>query len=189
MFPLQPGRIMKTEKNIKNLTDKKLNRLFFTRDVLDVAPELLGKKLNRKFDNGEIKSFIITEVEAYRGEDDLACHASKGMTPRNKVMYNEGGLIYVYLIYGIHWMFNIVTSVKGNPQAVLIRGIEGFSGPGRVTKALGINKSFYAIDVVSSEKIWFSNSGEIIPYTADKRIGIDYAGNYWANKPWRFIAI
>lgn len=169
-----------------------MNRLlkeFFTRDVLEVAPELLGKFLVRKFEDGSIKKFLITEVEAYQGEEDLACHASKGRTPRTEIMYHEGGKIYVYLIYGMYWMLNVVTSVKDIPQAVLIRGIEGFNGPGKLTKKLVIDKSFYGEDLFSSRRLWIEsdlNSDEI-KFKTTARIGIDYAGEIYKNKPWRFI--
>lgn len=169
-----------------------MNRLsngFFTRDVLEVAPELLGKYLVRKFDDGSIEKFLITEVEAYQGEEDLACHASKGRTQRTEIMYHEGGKIYVYLIYGMYWMLNVVTSVKDIPQAVLIRGLKGFDGPGKLTKKLFIDKSFYGEDLFSSQRLWIEsdlNSDEI-KFKTTARIGIDYAGEIYKNKPWRFI--
>lgn len=160
---------------------------FFQRDVLEVAPELLGKLLVREFDNGILKKYSITEVEAYRGKNDLACHASKGRTPRTEIMYHTGGHIYMYLIYGMYWMLNIVTSVKDIPQAILIRGIEGFNGPGKLTKALALDKSFYGQHLNTSENLWIENS-EIKPdYITTPRIGIDYAGEIWKNKPWRYI--
>ena len=98
--------------------ERKLDADFFKRDVLEVAPDLLGKQLllNKQ-------SFVITEVEAYRGEEDKACHASKGRTQRTEIMYHAGGVIYVYLIYGVYWMLNFVTGERDNPQAILIRGI------------------------------------------------------------------
>ena len=137
-----------------------MNRLqhdFFIRDVLEVAPELLGKNLVRKVDD-QIKKYLITEVEAYRGEKDLACHASKGRTPRTEIMYHNGGLVYVYLIYGMYWMLNVVTSVNDVPQAVLIRGIKGFEGPGKLTKKLDIDKSFYGEDLINSDRIWIESN-------------------------------
>jgi len=105
----------------------RLTKDFYCRDVLEVAPDLLGKILVRK--PFFLFSFVITEVEAYRGEEDDACHARFGMTRRNHIMYESGGLAYIYLVYGMHWMFNIVTGLAGFPQAVLIRGIEGYNGP------------------------------------------------------------
>lgn len=161
---------------------------FFTRDVLDVAPDLLGKKLVRKFDNGDVKEFLITEVEAYRGKEDLACHASKGRTPRTEIMFHQGGHVYVYLIYGMYWMLNFVTGKKDVPQAVLIRGIEGYNGPGKLTKVLRIDKSFYGEELLTSKKLWIEEGIENVLYTTTPRIGIDYSGEFWKNKPWRFLA-
>lgn len=165
----------------------RLKRDFFSRDVLEVAPELLGKNLVRKVE-GQIEKYLITEVEAYRGEKDLACHASKGRTPRTEIMYHNGGLVYVYLIYGMYWMLNIVTSVNEIPQAVLIRGIKGFNGPGKLTKKLQIDKSFYGEDLISSDRIWIEENKNLadIKIKTTPRIGIDYSGE-WKDKPWRFI--
>ena len=165
----------------------KLQADFFSRDVLLVAPQLLGKKLIRVFDKGEKKEFIITETEAYRGEEDLACHASKGRTPRIEIMYGEPGSVYVYLIYGMYWMLNFVTEKAEIPQAVLIRGLEGINGPGRVSKALQLDKSFYAEDIFTSSRIWIEDTDIDVEYTTGPRIGIDYSGDIWKNKPWRFV--
>lgn len=164
-----------------------LNQQFFKRDVLVVAPELIGKNIVRKFDNGKTKKFIITETEAYRGEEDLACHASKGRTNRTKIMYKNGGTIYIYLIYGMYWMLNIVTEKENVPQAVLIRGIEGYNGPGKLTKALYIDKSLNGKTLSKKSGLWLEDS-EIIPkITTSRRIGINYAGKEWIEKPWRYI--
>ncbi len=162
---------------------------FFQRDVLEIAPDLPGKLLMRKFKNGEQKAYRITEVEAYRGEEDLACHASKGKTPRTSVMYEPGGVWYVYLIYGIHWMLNVVTAEQGNPQAVLIRGIESWNGPGKLTKALGITKVFNGKKLSEGTGLWIAadeQSYEKQEVLQASRIGIDYAGDYWKNKLWRY---
>ena len=105
---------------------------FYLRDVLEVAPALIGKLLVRRFEDGRIEKYRIIETEAYRGVEDRACHASKGRTPRTNVMFHEGGRVYVYLIYGMYWMLNLVAGHEGEPHAVLIRGVEGFSGPGLV---------------------------------------------------------
>lgn len=159
---------------------------FFENDVLEVAPALLGKYLvinTDKIRNG----YKIMEVEAYRGEEDAACHASKGRTKRNEIMYSGGGHIYVYLVYGMYWMLNIVTGLPGDPQAVLIRGIEGYNGPGKLTLHLGIDKSFYGESLLFSDRIWIEESKENTDYITGKRIGVDYAGEYWKNKLWRFI--
>jgi DNA-3-methyladenine glycosylase len=169
------------------MKERRLTATFYTRDVLEVAPALIGKNLLRIMPSGEIVTHIITETEAYRGSDDLACHASRGMTPRNRVMFETGGVIYMYLIYGMHWMLNVVTAEEGNPQAVLIRGIRDVSGPGRVTRRLELDGSFNGESLVTSERIWITDPGGSFSYTTHPRIGIDYAGEYWKNKPWRFV--
>ena len=160
---------------------------FFQRDVLKVAPELMGKTLVRRFKDGSIERFTITEVEAYRGTEDRACHASKGRTARTEVMFQEGGVVYVYLIYGMYWMLNIVTGKEGDASAVLIRSLERISGPGRVGKALQLDKSFYGEDLTTSERIWIEDRGLETEYIITPRIGIDYAGEPWISKPWRFV--
>ncbi|HDR90579.1 MAG TPA: DNA-3-methyladenine glycosylase [Bacteroidetes bacterium] len=166
---------------------KRLDREFFERDVLEVAARLPGKFLVRKYPDGRIEQFMITEVEAYRGEEDMACHASKGRTPRNQIMYERGGLLYIYLIYGIHWMLNIVTGKAGQPQAVLIRGLEGLNGPGRLTRRLDIDRAFLGEDLCRSESIWLTEGVNSFKIITAPRIGIDYAGEYWKNMPWRFF--
>ena len=165
---------------------KRLKRDFYTRDVLEVAPALLSKILAIAKPDGTISRYYVTETEAYRGSEDLACHACKGRTPRTEVMFQKGGLIYVYLVYGIHWMFNVVTGKVNEPQAVLIRSLKGCTGPGRLTKISGIDGSFYGEDLVSSERIWFEDSTLTPVIKTGERIGIDYAGDYWKRKPWRF---
>ncbi len=173
-----------TDKGVRLSTD------FFMRDVLDVAPDLIGKILVRQFDSGEIKRYRITETEAYRGEEDLGCHASKGRTKRTEVMYHEGGKLYVYFIYGKFWLLNIVTGDVDYPAAVLIRGMEGFDGPGRIGNELLIDKSFYGENVNNSSRFWIEDDGFKCKYECAYRIGIDYASVEWAEKPWRyFIAL
>ena len=168
------------------MSELRLKREFFCKDVLDVAPQLLGKMLviqNRY----TTEKFLITEVEAYRGEEDLACHASRGKTKRNEIMYAEGGHVYVYFIYGMYWMLNIVTGDPGNPQAVLIRGIKGYEGPGKLTRRLQIDGSYYGEDLVTSKKIWLEDNHVTAKIVTSARIGIDYAGDIWKSKPWRFL--
>ncbi len=168
---------------------KRIKRDFLTGDVLDLAPALLGMQIVRYDGTGNLRTFTITETEAYRGEEDLACHVSRGRTTRTEIMYREGGVLYVYLVYGMHWMLNIVTGRAEEPQAVLLRGVQGVSGPGRLTKALGIDRSYNGEDLTLSPRIWLQNSGISLPYKTTPRIGIDYAGPVWKNKPWRFVAI
>ena len=164
----------------------KLSRDFYTKDVLDVAPGLLSKILAVRSGNDAINRFIISETEAYRGSEDKACHASRGRTPRTEIMYADGGKLYVYFVYGMYWMLNIVTGREDDPQAVLIRGLENCSGPGRVAKMLGIDRSFYGEDLVDSQRIWIEESGIIPEYKTGPRIGINYAGELWKEKPWRY---
>lgn len=171
-------------------TYSKLYSSFFTQDAFELAPVILGKYIVRKFEDGTIFKTQITEVEVYYGEDDLACHASKGRTPRTEVMYHGGGCIYVYLIYGMYWLINIVTGPKDHPQALLIRGLKGIAGPGRVGKILKLDKSFYGEDLTKSKRLWIEvesedADGSKIKYKKLKRVGITYAGK-WANKLWRY---
>ncbi|PWE00434.1 DNA-3-methyladenine glycosylase [Marinilabilia rubra] len=167
----------------------RLTRDFFSRDALSVAPDLLGKTLVRKFETGEELRLTINETEAYRGEEDLGCHASKGRTPRTEVMYHQGGLVYVYLIYGMYWLLNFTSGAEGHPQAVLIRGSAEIEGPGRIGQALMLDKSFYGEDLISSERLWVEENTNITikpEITTSPRVGIDYAGKYWAGRHWRF---
>jgi len=166
----------------------KLGQDFFSRDVLEVAPDLLGKVLVRRFENGKLFTSRITEVEAYRGVEDKACHASKGRTSRTEIMYHTGGSVYVYLIYGIYWMLNFVTGDRNEPQAVLIRGLDAITGPGRITRRLEIDSDFYGENLVGSERLWVENSGQQVRMQTGPRIGIDYAGEPWKTLPWRYVA-
>lgn len=175
------------KETMNQVTSHRLGKDFFTRDAKEVAPALLGSTLVRVFPDGRTIRRLITEVEIYRGEEDEACHASRGMTKRNRVMYSEGGLVYVYLIYGMYWMLNFVTGQEGHPQAVLIRGIDGFDGPGKLTRALEVDGSFYDEDLTLSERIWVEESKKKFKFIKGKRIGIDYASEKWRSKPWRYV--
>jgi DNA-3-methyladenine glycosylase len=178
-------------RKIKQDTEKmdygrRLSRDFYTRDVLEVAPELPGKYMVVRLKDGTTGRYKVTEVEAYRGSEDKACHAFKGRTARTEIMFHDGGRLYIYLIYGMYWMLNIVTGEKDNPQAILIRGVEEFPGPGKLTKSLGIDKSYYGEDLVTSDKIWLEDPGMDFSIKSGPRIGIDYAGEYWKTRPWRY---
>jgi DNA-3-methyladenine glycosylase len=164
---------------------KRVSRDFFTRDVLQVAPGLVGKTIVIRSGN-DTSRFMITETEAYRGPEDKACHASKGRTARTDVMFRRGGLIYVYFVYGMYWMLNFVAGKENDPQAALIRGIEGFNGPGKLTRAIGIDKTFYGEDLTTSSRIWVEDTGFMVSLKTAPRIGINYAGEEWKNKPWRY---
>lgn len=167
-----------------------LEKSFFKNNVIEVAPLLLGKYLVRELDNGMKLALMINEVEAYQGEHDLASHARFGRTKRNEPMFGPGGHFYVYLIYGIYWMLNIVTGNENEPSGVLIRGAGEIIGPGRLTNHLKINKCFYGIEAIPENKLWFEDRKIIIPSSKiiqTPRIGIDYAGKEWAEKPLRFL--
>jgi DNA-3-methyladenine glycosylase len=160
---------------------------YFKPSALELAPLLLGKTLCRKIDE-DVLRFRITETEAYCGEADTACHAHRGKTPRNSVMYEAGGIAYVYLCYGVHYLLNVVCAEAGEPQAVLIRGVEGIPGPGRVTKALQIDKNLNRENYLTSEKLWLEEN-ENFPYITTPRIGINSASKEDQARLWRFVAI
>ncbi len=155
-----------------------------------LARWLLGKHLVRRFADGRVAARLIVETEAYDGEKDLACHARVGRTGRTEVMYAAGGVWYVYLCYGIHEMLNLVVGPRDWPAAVLIRGIEGAIGPGRVTRSLTINRSVNRTSACdASAGLWIEDRGVRVPrhaVVAAPRVGVDYAGPVWASKPWRF---
>lgn len=164
---------------------KVLRKNFFEQPTLLVAENLLGKFLVR--DN---RAFMITETEAYDGFEDKASHASRGETPRNKVMLREAGVWYVYFVYGMHNMLNIVTGAEGYPAAVLIRGVEEISGPARLTKALGVDRTMNEQTAEPESGLWIEDRGIIVPKNRiekTSRIGVAYAGEEWASKPWRFV--
>lgn len=164
---------------------KILQKDFFEQPTLIVAENLLGKFLVR-----ENRAFMITEVEAYDGFEDKASHASRGETPRNKVMFGEAGIWYVYFVYGMHHMLNIVTGVEDFPAAVLIRGVEGISGPARLTKALDVDRTMNTKKADRSSGLWIEDHGIVVSkHRIEKtpRIGVAYAGLEWAGKPWRFV--
>lgn len=168
---------------------KVLTQKFFERPTTKVARDLLGKYLVRSGERGEL-SCMITEVEAYDGFFDKASHASKGRTLRNEPMWNKAGVWYVYLIYGMYDMLNIVTREEGYPAAVLIRGATGISGPGKLTKQLAINRTLNNKTARKASGLWIEDRGMRVS-RADTvvlpRIGVLYAGEKWAKKPWRFL--
>ena len=134
---------------------------------------------------------MITEVEAYDGPNDLAAHASRGRrTTRNEIMYEVGGVWYIYFVYGMYEMLNIVTREPGYPAAILIRGVLGYNGPGKLTKALGITRAHHGKRAMKSSGLWIEDRGTIIrpkDIARTPRIGIGYAGEVWTAKPWRFV--
>ena len=186
---------------------KKLAREFYTRsDVLEVARDLLGKKLVVPNRNGVRVAGVIIETEAYRGPEDKASHAYNGRrTRRTETMYGVGGTAYVYFVYGMYHQFNVVTNVEDVPHAILVRAVEPVegldiirrrrpgrfeheltSGPGRLCVAMGIDRKLDKADLLG-DRVWIEEAASISPRQIARglRIGIDYAEE-WVKKPWRF---
>jgi DNA-3-methyladenine glycosylase len=206
------GRVVWTilRYNTAMSASEKLSLEFFDRPVLQVAPELLGKRLIRVL-NGQHLGGIIIEVEAYRGEEDLACHARSGLTPRNAALYGPPGHAYVYFTYGMHWLLNAVTGPDGFPAAVLLRAIiptEGLetiaerragqdpkqwcNGPAKICMALGVDGSFNEQDLCSSQsRLWIENGIDIPKeyVQTGPRVGIKNVPEPWRSMPWRYRAV
>lgn len=161
-----------------------VDQKFFNKPASALAPLLLGKILCRKLD-GKILRAKITEVEAYCGENDTACHSARGKTERTRVMWERGGVVYVYLCYGVHNMLNIVCA-GDKPETVLIRGVEGAKGPGRVTRFLKISRIQNGIDLKTSSEMWLEDAPLITSFCSGPRIGIDYAAEPDKSAPLRF---
>lgn len=162
---------------------------FESAQTVEHARRLIGRWLVLRTETGEVRHRI-TETEAYDGPLDLACHGSRGRTPRTAALFGPAGHWYVYLCYGIHELLNLVTGPAGYPAAVLIRGVDRYSGPGRVTRSLGIDRTFYGRPAAPGSGLWIEDDGFEPPpaqVLATPRIGIDYAGPEWASKPWRFV--
>ncbi|MCS6306461.1 MAG: DNA-3-methyladenine glycosylase [Nitrospira sp.] len=173
------------------MADNILSKRYFNRPTLTVARSLVGKYVVRENGRGRMTGKII-EVEAYVGCQDKACHASKGRTTRTEVLFGPPGISYVYLIYGMYHMLNVVTERMEFPAAVLIRAIEVdgelIDGPGKLCRALEIDRSLNRLDLTRGQSLWFEDRGARVSSEqvgTFPRIGVDYAG-IWAKKPWRF---
>ena len=181
-----------------------LPKEFYDRPTLTVARELLGARLVRILDGTKLVG-LVTEAEAYVSEEDLACHARAGQTPRTQVMYGPPGHAYVYFTYGNHWMLNAVTEPEGFPAAVLIRAIQPIEGvevmsarrngrdtfgPGKLCQAMGIGKNENTVDLtVASSGLWIE-AGISIPdesVTIGPRVGLNSVPEPWKSIPWRFL--
>lgn len=152
---------------------------------------MIGKCLIREYEDGTRRVWPITETEAYIGAHDLACHGRFGETPRTAVMFGPAGQWYVYFIYGMYWMLNVVTNKPGHPAAVLIRGAGPANGPGKLTKQLGITRVENGLPADPASKLWIADEGLRVPkkeLVRTPRIGVDYSGA-WKNKLYRFVWI
>ena len=158
---------------------------YFRASAVELAPDLVGKLLCRSVD-GEVHRLRILETECYYGEEDTACHAHKGRTPRTDVMYGQGGRAYVYLCYGIHNLLNLTTGPEGHPEAVLIRGVEGAMGPGRVTKRASVDRSLNRSLLIPENGLWIEDDGFVSKIDVFPRVGIGYASQEDQDKLWRF---
>lgn len=175
---------------------RRLKRDFYVRDTVLVARELCGMYLVRELD-GERRVGRIIETEAYTGHDDQASHARRGPTPRAAIMFGRPGVAYVYQIYGVSFCLNLVTMPAGFPAAVLVRAIEPVSGipegvrtdgPGRLCKALSIDRAQNGHDLTRSP-LWVEDRNDVRPtLVATPRVNVDYAGD-WALREWRFAVV
>jgi DNA-3-methyladenine glycosylase len=175
--------------SIAQLANHRLPASFFQRDVLVVAPALIGCAIVHRR-----RAAMIVETEAYQGPDDAASHARFGPTARTSVMFGPGGISYVYLCYGIHQMFNIVTGVEGQGQAVLIRAVAPLvglpedpaigRGPGKVTTALQLDRRHDRRDLARGA-LYVAAHAKPPAIATGPRVGVAYAGE-WAQRPWRF---
>jgi DNA-3-methyladenine glycosylase len=189
------------------MKDEILPERFYNRNVVDVARDLLGKRLVRRLD-GQYISGIIIETEAYDGMQDLACHARVGKTKRNAVMFGAAGRAYVYFTYGMHWCLNVVTGKQDYPAAVLIRAIEPqdgvaiiaenrshvnrkywTNGPAKLTQAMQINGAQNGINITRRDaNLWIETGWQIEEslIQTGPRIGIENTPEPWRSMPWRF---
>jgi DNA-3-methyladenine glycosylase len=187
---------------------QKLTEDFFSRNTVEVARDLLGKRLVRISGKRRIAG-IITETEAYRSEEDLACHCRAGKTPRTEVMYGPPGRVYVYFVYGMHWLLNFVTEEEGFPGAVLVRAIkplEGLDfiasrrghqprkywtdGPGKLCQALEIDGNFNGLNITLPDTELFVEDEPPITQediSTGPRIGLNGVPEPWHSIPWRFV--
>lgn len=186
---------------------ERIPRDFYAQNTLSVARQALGMRLVR-MQEGQRLAGIITEIEAYRGSEDLGCHARSGLTPRTQVMFGPPGYTYVYFTYGMHWLLNFVTEPAGYPSAVLIRAIqpvEGLEiiaqrrgrqpmklwtdGPAKLCQALGMDGRHNGLDLCDPAADIFLEYGEAVPdscVTTGPRVGLYHVPEPWKSIPWRF---
>jgi DNA-3-methyladenine glycosylase len=171
---------------------QKLPLPFFSRPAVELARDLIGKILVHRVHRREYRARLV-ETEAYVGTHDLACHASKGRTKRTEIMFGAAGHAYVYFIYGMYDMFNIVAAGVGDAQAVLVRAAEpldgwtvDLSGPGKLARGMKISRKDNGVDLTGDKLFLQDNQGDSPRIIATRRVGVDYAGE-WRDTPLRFI--
>lgn len=165
----------------------RLGREFFLRDALEVAPELVGKTLVSSLPGAQERRLVITETEVYRGVEDSACHAHRGRTKRTEMLYRPGGRgLCLPLLRHTLAAQRPSPEPEDFPRAVLIRACEGFEGPGKLTKYLGITGAQNGIDICSSPLLRIEDEGRMVNITTDKRVGIAYAEEADRERLWRF---
>ena len=178
---------MKQDASAPHKPGSILLRGFFDRPAHLLARDLLGATLVRQYDDGE-QRFLVTETEAYLGPHDLACHSARGRTPRTEIMFGPPGTLYIYLVYGLHLMLNIVAGPQGAGAAVLIRSAGAMQGPGRLGKALALSMCLNGKSANCATGLWFEGRAERPRrILATPRIGVDYAGLRWSGRKLRFI--
>lgn len=167
---------------------------FFQRPAQVIAPAMLGTIMVHSV-GGFVRRARIVETEAYLGPRDLASHASKGLTPRTQVLYGSPGRAYVYFIYGMHWMFNVVVGDPGGGQAVLVRGAEALdgwdcdlTGPGKLARAFGITREHNGSKLSNGGIHFLCADGYQPQIRRTKRIGVDYAGR-WKDRLLRYVDV
>ena len=164
---------------------RSLGAEYYRSSALSLAPDMLGKVICRKLADGVVRRYRITETEAYFGEEDTACHAHRCSTGRARVMYSAGGLAYVHRCH-MYNLLTIVTGPEGHPEGVLIRGLEGYDGPGRAGRALGLDLSMYGSPMSPEGHLWLEDDGCHPEFTRHPRIGIPYASEEDRALLWRF---
>ena len=158
---------------------------YYSSDALVLASDMLGKVLCRRSADGVVRRYRITETEAYLGEEDTACHAHRCPTGRARVMYRAGGLAYVHRCH-MYNLLTIVTGPEGHPEGVLVRGLEGFDGPGRVGRELGLEPSMYGSPMSPEGFMWLEDDGCRPMFFVHPRVGIGYASEEDRARLWRF---
>jgi DNA-3-methyladenine glycosylase len=185
---------MKSARRTAKSRTRKLTQSFFQRPAADVARELIGKILVRRL-RGKLLRARLIETEAYLGPDDLASHAAKGRTQRTEVLFGAPGRAYVYLIYGMYEMLNVVAGAAGQGQGVLFRAAApldkwqaNLSGPGRLTRAMQITRLQNGLNLTGTQLYLLDNPDYQPAVETTKRIGIDYA-RHWKDAPLRFVDV